>query len=244
MGATRPEWRVSLEPGDVVSVSATYKVGRASWYESMGIMPLAVTQANDPAARDPFFDAAAVEEMYEQGGILTHGRLPENIDAKAGKNLRLPDPRKLKSRGRVPRAGLTIDGFGYSLGGYSAARGFPQTLMRPPLVKRGRRVPFTNLEALLGMPDDQQAWHSVTSCRAPCNRGSGIGYPLAAGPIKFDSGQLGYGTGFSQEVTTGSNRFSTPPLRKAGKTYTYFCRIHPFMRGSVRVKAKPKRRNH
>ena len=244
MGATRPEWRVSLEPGDTVSVSATYKVGRASWYESMGIMPLAITQANDPAARDPFDDAAEVREMYEQGGILTHGRLPENIDKKARKNLRLPDPRKLKSRGRVPKSGLEIDGFGYSLGGYSAARGFPQTLMRPPLVKRGRRVAFTNLEALLGMPDDQQAWHSITSCRAPCNRGSGIGYPLAAGPIKFDSGQLGYGTGLSQEVTTGSNQYKTPPLRKAGKTYTYFCRIHPFMRGSVRVKAKPKRRNH
>ena len=31
---------------------------------------------------------------------------------------------------------------------------------------------------------------------------------------------------------------AAPPLTKAGKTYTYFCRIHPFMRGSVRVKDK------
>jgi hypothetical protein len=243
MGATRPEWRVSLKAGDTVSISATYKVGRASWYESMGIMPLAISQANDPLAKDPFDDAAAVEEMYEQGGVLTHGRLPENIDKRARKNLRLPDPRKLKSRGRVPKSGIEIDGFGYSRGGYSAARGFPELLMRPPLVRRGRRVPFTNLEALIGMPDDQQAWHSITSCRAPCNRGSGIGYPLAGGPIKFDSGQLGYGsTVFNQGVTTGSNEYRTPPLRKAGKTYTYFCRIHPFMRGSIRTKGK--RRNN
>jgi hypothetical protein len=182
--------------------------------------------------------------MYDQGGILTHGRLPENIDAKARKNLGLPDPRKLRSRGEVPTAGLEIDGFRYSLGGYSAFRAFPQVLMRPPLVRRGRRVAFTNLEALPGMPDDQQVWHSITSCRAPCNRGSGIGYPLAAGPIKFDSGQLGYGTGLSEDVTTGSNSYRTPRLRKAGKTYTYFCRIHPFMRGSVRTKPKPRRRNH
>ena len=245
MGATRPEWRVSLKAGDIVSISATYKVGRASWYESMGIMPLAITQADDPAARDPFDHAADVEQMYEQGGILTHGRLPENVDKKARKNLRLPDPRKLKSRGRVPKSGIEIDGFGYSPGGYSAARGFPQLLMRPPLVRRGRRVPFTNLEALVGMPDDEQVWHSITSCRAPCNRGSGIGYPLAAGPIKFDSGQLGYGSPpWNSGVTTEPNQYRTPPLRKAGKTYTYFCRIHPFMRGSVRVKAKPKRRNH
>ena len=43
------------------------------------------------------------------------------------------------------------------------------------------------------MADTDQVWHSITSCKAPCNRGSGIGYPLANGPIKFDSGQLGYG---------------------------------------------------
>jgi len=180
--------------------------------------------------------------MYEEGGILTQKRLPENIDAKARKNLRLPDPRKLRSRGRVPAAGLEIDGFGYSLGGYSAFRGFPQLLMRPPLIRPGQRVAFTNLEALPGMPDDEQVWHSITSCKAPCNRGSGIGYPLAAGPIRFDSGQLGYGSApWNSGVTTEPNQYTTPPLRKAGKTYTYFCRIHPFMRGSVRT--KPKRRN-
>jgi hypothetical protein len=71
----------------------------------------------------------------------------------------------------------------------------------------------------------------------------GIGYPLADGPIKFGSGQLGYGTGGSSEVTTGSNVYTTPPLKKRGKTYTYFCRIHQFMRGSVRVKPKPKNRS-
>ena len=38
------------------------------------------------------------------------------------------------------------------------------------------------------------------------------------------------------EVTTGTERVRDPALPKAGKTYTYFCRIHPFMRGSVRVK--------
>ena len=89
------------------------------------------------------------------------------------------------------------------------------------------------------MPQAQQAWHSITSCKAPCNRGSGIGYPLANGPVKFDSGQLGFGTGLSSEVTTGTDEYETPPFTDPG-TYTYFCRIHPFMRGSVRVQ-KPSR---
>ncbi len=243
MEATPREWRVRLKKGDVVSIDSTYDVKKASWYESMGILPLAVTTFNDPAAKDPFDDDAAVRAMYEQGGILTHGRLRENKDKKAGKDLDLPDPRKLRSKGRrVPTGGIDVDGFRYLTGGYSAFRGFPTSFMRPPVVKPGSSVTFTNLDALPDMSDEEQAWHSITSCRAPCNLGSGIGYPLAQGPIKFDSGQLGYGTGTSTEVTTGSNVYTTPPLTKPGKTYTYFCRIHPFMRGSVRVADKPKRK--
>ncbi len=241
MEVTRPEWRISLKGGDTVSINTTYDVEDASWYESMGILPLAVAGAGDPAARDPFDDAAAVQAMYDQGGILTHGRLPENIDAKAGKKLKkIPNPLKLASKGkRVPEGGLTIDGFDFSVGGYPALGGggfFRNGWARPPVVKPGETVDFTNLDALPGQPDPQQVWHSVTSCKGPCNRGAGIGYPLAAGPIKFDSGQLGFGTLASSEVTTGSNTYTTPPLTKPGKTYSYFCRIHPFMRGSIRVK--------
>ena len=126
MTATRRSWRIALKQGDTVSIDVTYDVDRASWYESMGIMPLSITSAADPAARDPFEDAAAVQAMYDEGGILTHGRLPENIDAKAGKNRDLPDPRKLRSKGRrVPADGITIDSFVYSKGGYSATRDFP-----------------------------------------------------------------------------------------------------------------------
>ena len=236
MEATPREWRIHLKGGDTVSVNSTYDVDKASWYESMGILPLAVSNVNnDPLAKDPFDDAAAVQAMYDQGGILTHTRLQENIDKKADKDLGLPDPRNLKSKGKVPKKGLKINGFGYSLGGYSAFKGFPTSEIRPPIVQPGSTVTFTNIDALPEMSDEDQAWHSVTSCRAPCNRGSGIGYPLAQGPIKFDSGQLGFGSSFSSEVTTGSNIYTTPPLTKPGKTYTYFCRIHPFMRGSVRV---------
>ena len=43
-------------------------------------------------------------------------------------------------------------------------------------------------------------------------------------------------------MTTGSNIYTTPPLTKPGKTYTYFCRIHPFMRGSIRVAGGRQRR--
>ena len=242
MGATPRDWRISLKAGDTLSINVTYDVSKASWYEAMGILPLAYANANDPAAKDPFDDDAAVKAMYDEGGTLTHGRLPENIDAKARKNLHLPDPRKLKSKGRrVKSGGIKIQDFLYSLGGYSAVKGAPTSLMRPPVIRPGQTVTFTNNDALFGAPDNDQIWHSVTSCKAPCNRGTGIGYPLARGPVKFDSGELGYGSGTSSGVTTGSNVYTTPPLTKPG-TYTYFCRIHPFMRGSIRVKPRAKHR--
>jgi plastocyanin len=239
MEATRRSWRIGLKGGDTVSIDATYDVKRASWYESMGILPVAVAAPGDPRAKDPFEDRKAVKKMYEKGGILTHGRLPENIDRPAGEKLGLADPRKLPIQpGSVASSGIQIDNFLNSPGGYTARSGFPSAPMRPPAIESGDTVTFTNLDALPTMPQTEQAWHTVTSCKPPCNRGPGIGYPLAGGSIKFDSGQLGFGKGISSEVTTGSNVYTTPPLTKPGKTYTYFCRIHPFMRGSIRVAGK------
>ena len=70
--------------------------------------------------------------MHDEGGILTHGRLPENVDRKARKDLKLADPRKLRSKGRrVPKGGLQINGFVYGPGGYSAFRGFPTIRFDP-----------------------------------------------------------------------------------------------------------------
>ena len=85
-----------------------------------------------------------------RGGILTHGRLPENIDTKADKDLGLPDPRKLKSKGKVPKSGIDIDGFRYQLGGYSAFRNFPGSRMRPPTIKPGKRRQLHEPDALPG----------------------------------------------------------------------------------------------
>lgn len=249
MKATRPSWRIEVKPGDEVRVSATYDVSKASWYESMAIMPCSyVPGHNEPGSADPWDDSSQAQAMLDAGGILTHGQLVENIDDKANKPLGLADPRKLPNGRMVPKSGIKlIDSF-FTLGGFSAQRGFPASAMRPAIIRPGQSVKFTNLDALSSSSVFDQTWHSITSCAAPCNRGSGIGYPLANGPVKFDSGQLGYAT-FGQEgqdgvtntgVVTGSNVFTTPRIRKAG-TYTYFCRIHPFMRGAFRVAAAKKK---
>jgi plastocyanin len=48
--------------------------------------------------------------------------------------------------------------------------------------------------------------------------------------VVFDSGQLGN----AGQPTAGRVTWSTPTDLPAG-TYTYFCRIHPFMRGGFEV---------
>jgi plastocyanin len=245
MKATPPKWRFRLKEGDVLWINSTYDVRRASWYESMGIFPVSYSTAPDPAARDPFDHPQAYEQMTAGGGVLTHGRLPENVDSKARRKLGIADPRKLRDGRRMPGSGIEVESFFYGparggpLGGFSSVRGFPARQMRPPVLAQGSSITFTNLDAVAGSPEEQQVWHSITSCKPPCNRGAGIGYPLAGGPGDFDSGELGYGVGASAGVTTGSNVYTTKQFKRRG-TFTYFCRIHPFMRGSFRVRSKRK----
>ena len=215
MTATRPKWRVAVKKGDVLSVSATYDSRRASWYESMGIMPVAFS-AHAPGGVDPF------SGKLERRGRLTHGHLPEN-DNHGGERGGLADPRTMSA---VPALAdpLAITDFLYGQG--DLLRGGAAS--RPPEVPAGQSLTFVNRDAA------RTIFHTITSCRAPCNRTTGIAYPLADGPVVFDSGELGFGP---QGFTPAANRdtWSTPPTLGAG-TYSYFCRVHPFMRGSFRVK--------
>jgi len=97
-----------------------------------------------------------------------------------------------------------------------------------PVVDRGEAIVFDNLEAAA-------IYHTVTACKAPCNGPTGISYPLANGGPDFDSLELGYGP---PGATAASNRQAWT-LQTAGfepGLYTYFCRVHPFMRGVFGVR--------
>jgi plastocyanin len=214
MTATPQNWRVAVKKGDVLSVSGTYDSRTTSWYESMAIMPVAMTLA--PAGGvDPFTRSTAVR------GVLTHGHLPEN-DHHGGSATTLPDATKLPDGPRLPT--VDIAGFAYKQGDLS----FSGAVGRPPVVSPGQALTFVNEDAT------RNVFHTITACRAPCTATTGIAFPLANGSTEFDSGELGFGpAGF----TPAANRkqWQTPPTLTDG-TYTYFCRIHPFMRGAFRVK--------
>ena len=220
MTATPPDWRVQVRRGDILSVSGTYDTRRASWYESMAIMPV-MYNVGGTTGKDPFTTRVDVP------GKVTHGHLPENNNHGGGRFSGLPDVRDLLGRPLANGNGsIPIQGFVFGQGDLSS----PGRAGQPALVRRGRSLTFVNRDAR------QTIFHTVTSCKAPCNRTTGIAYPLANGRVDFDSGELGFGP---QGFTAAANRatWDTPKRLKPG-TYTYFCRVHPFMRGAFKVKPK------
>ena len=211
MTATPDDWAVAVKAGDELSISTTYDTSRASWYESMGLA--VVWMYNGPGGTDPFTGT------INQKGVLTHGHLPEN-DNHGGEATALADPRETAS-GPLS-TGISIGSFEYGAGDL-AAKG------KIPTVAAGQSITFDNLDAA-----DQNVWHSVTACKAPCtavdrHRVS----PRRRRPSQFDSGQLG--TAGAPDRRARDLEHARPTSTRG--TYTYFCRVHPFMRGAFRVRA-------
>jgi hypothetical protein len=255
MSASAPGWRVHLRRGDILSTNATYDTTRASWYEVMGIMVTGIT-TDDEGGVDPF------TQTVDQTDYLTHGRLKENEDPAATRrvNTAYNDVSTMRQGPFASR--VVIKNFTYDPGDLT----YPGRQGLPPSVRQGTSLTFVNED------NTATVFHTITACRAPCNKGSGIGFPLANGRGLFDSGELGYGPTLSGNVLgdTGETIPITPvidtptakvncrgggptglvtiitngcvgtatwrtPKNLSPGTYTYFCRIHPFMRGAFRV---------
>jgi plastocyanin len=212
MTGTPRNWRVKLRKGDVLSVNATYDTTRGSWWESMGIM--VAYMANSGPGDNPF------KTRVDRPGTVTHGHLPEN-DNHGGGATTMPDPRLLPDGPENPGF-VDLMNFRYQLGDLNLG----DPARNPPVIRPGQTLTFRDAG------DDQKGIsHSITSCKAPCNRATGIAYPIADGKVQFESGTLGT----ASPPATGALQWSTPSNLAPG-TYTFFCRIHPFMRGAFRVK--------
>jgi hypothetical protein len=238
-----PFWGVRVEPGDVIRGNAVYDTTQQSTYENMGIAVslLAPDDANGTptaAGLDPFDPAVTLDDTLEcdSGGIAA-GRLCH--------------------RGRVTHGHLAEnDNFGGASGTWSAKRGRPASdvgmaafvylpgdlsmlsMTGVPTVKLGESLRFTNLDTPLDV------YHTTTACAFPCLGQTGTAFPIANGRtsagrlVEFDSGELGIGvpaiTGAKNEIT-----WSLPVTPEAGfargEIVTYYCRIHPFMRGAFEV---------
>ncbi|MGH2727811.1 MAG: cupredoxin domain-containing protein, partial [Actinomycetota bacterium] len=161
-----------------------------------------------------------------QRGQATHGQIPTSGNHGSSSGIdptdwaAMPDGQHLND--------VLIGGFTFGL----TDQGLVLGLEKVPFIKLGEKITFHNLDTAAYM------WHTITRCAAPCTGPTTVDYPIADGGsgsitgamdvMDFDSTQLGIGTGPSQHVSWGFTPNQTG-------TFTFFCRVHPSMRGVFRV---------
>lgn len=259
------DWKVKIKPGDIVRLNATYDSEYASWYENMGIVMAWVAPKDphgspgiDVFEDDVTIDAgvpttAVTTPGYRKAtcepdldgpkktlclrGQVTHGHLKEssNFGGCRGKCPPLP-----KEEGPEV-TDIVMPAFTYGIAdmGVIGTNGVPR-------VKRGEPVRFWNSDTFLDV------WHTVTRCAEPCTGATGLDYPMADGgngnpndKMDFDSTEIGYGVFYSPASgQIGSDKpidealqdglfWEFTPTRTG--TYSFYCRIHPSMRGAIKV---------
>jgi hypothetical protein len=240
-----PNWGVRIEPGDVLRSNATYDTSIASVYEAMGIAvgylaPDLPDGTPTAPGIDPFAVATDPEPECPSGGLLadpptlcvkgwpTHGHLSENDNyggPSAETTLNAPDgPATTR---------VEVTGFTYLPGDLATVgtAGIPQ-------VKLGDSVRFTNEDAA------GDIYHTITPCRFPCLGSTGTAFPLADGrtslgrDLDFDSSELGFGIptiGAAKQALTWDLPVTAADGYEPGEIVTFFCRVHPFMRGAFEV---------
>ena len=239
-----PYWGVRVKPGDSLRSNVTYDTNIQSTYENMGIAVTLMapnTEDGKPTAPgvDPF--KAPVDSSHtcrsrglqakrptlcNQAGVVTHGPLPEN-DNYGG-----ADGEWTATTGSSANGNVQIANFLYEPGDLSMI-----DMTGVPTVKLGDTLNFNNL-------DGAAIYHTVTSCGFPCLGPTGTTFPIANGltstgrSLDFDSGELGIGT---PEIGPAKNTLQWGlPITgedgyKPGEVVTYYCRIHPGMRGAFEV---------
>lgn len=213
MTATPPDWRFVLKRGDRLSLRAVYDTTHP-WYEAMGIVFGWGRRLTDAEAAA--MTAARPNPCATTPGVVTR-EMPVQMPVFGGDGDPLWDPTALPASG-PPVTEIDIAGFTYQ----------PGNVGEPPaVVKAGQPVVFRNVDAAAGI------YHTVTECDGPCNLSTGQSYPKAA--WGFESRQLGYGP---PEITPAAQRSTwtfTPPASLANQVISYYCRVHPPMRGSLKV---------
>ena len=238
-----PFWGVRVEPGDALRSNVTYDTEIQSTYENMGIAVTLLapdTEDGEPTAPgvDPF--KAPVDRsktckskglkadrptLCNQAGLVTHGPLPEN-DNYSG-----PQGKWTATTGS-PTGNVTIGDFLYQPGDLSTI-----SMTGVPTVKLGQTLGFTNV-------DGAAIYHTATSCAFPCLGPTGTAFPIANGTtstgrsLDFDSGELGIGApaiGPAKQTLQWNLPVTEDEGFKRGEIVTYFCRVHPSMRGAFEV---------
>jgi len=254
-----PFWGIRVKPGDEIRISGTYDTERAATYENMGIAIGAIAPNEDGTPTAPGLNPFKARRL--KGKICTslnrrltvpvsklralrkrHG--PNSKDP-AFCNRGLPTHGHQEANGNHGGPGGTWNA---QPGGQTSDVAVANFLYEPgdlttlsmtgvPQVKLGTNLRFTNIEGAA-------IYHSITSCGFPCLGQTGAAFPLADGStssgrqLDFDSSELGFGTpgiGPAKQTLNWELPVTREEGYESGETVTYFCRIHPSMRGAFQV---------
>jgi hypothetical protein len=237
-----PLWGVKVKPGDILRSNAVYDTTIQASYEDMGIAVALLApntsegkstvgygvnpfQAKRDESRNCDSGGATKGIMCMRGGV-THGHYKENG------NYGGPNGTWTAAKGPETNQ-IGIANFLYEPGDLStkSTTGIPQ-------VKLGSNLTFFNAEG-------GGIYHTITTCKFPCLGQTGAAFPLADGQtnkgrdLDLDSAELGVGPPY---IGAASQRldWATPVTEqqgyKPGEVVTFYCRVHPFMRGAFEVK--------
>ena len=245
-----PFWGVRVRPGDKLRSNVTYDTKLQSTYENMGIaVSLLVPDDENGKPQAPGVNPFRVKtdrskKCYRKGGlrragiqkkkkkrvlctqgVVTHGHMTENGNRGGPSG-------KWEAASSGEANEVAIANFLYLPGDLST-----RTSNGIPKVPLGESLRFTNFEG-------GAIYHTITSCKFPCLGQTGAAFPIANGrtsakrKLDFDSSELGFGTpaiGPAKQTLNWSIDVTKEEGYKPGEVVTYFCRIHPFMRGAFEV---------
>lgn len=214
---TRPGFRAKVRTGDRIALNGVYDATDHAWWDAMSFTGFYIDEADKPGPGE------ACSVVDTEGGDPTDGIPNRAWEGIPDRLCNFPGyaacdrPEEPASLPGIPTERVVIGAFSFVPGDLGHRNA-------PAQVTRGTKLEFVNADMA------QYVRHTVTSCPRPCNGDYVANYPLPDGV--FDSGYLGW------EPTTDGKQvpaWTLDTTALASGRYTYFCRVHPWMRGSFEI---------
>lgn len=231
MGLSRYDWRAYVHKGDRLAINGGYLAKSYAYPDAMVFAGVYVDRSAPPPPGSgcaPFLEKhphASMDQVLHTGINHPWSIYPDQMRCAHCDH---PEAR--------PKPGPATDTVHIAdmqyLPGNAGTSGSPAG---PPVVTQGQSLTFLNedyAESLMR--------HSISTCREPCNgMGMATNYPLYDG--RFDSGVLGWMFEDAYVSTQTTPRWTLDTSGMRPGYYTFFCRLHPFMRGSLYITPKDDR---
>jgi polyvinyl alcohol dehydrogenase (cytochrome) len=218
---THPAWRAPVRKGDRIRISGTYYNKGKAWYYAMTHAGFYFDYEQPPKGRCKPYIVPGYKKKVKDPTEGVPNRPWTMKDEYCGWKgaPACEKPEEVPGEDAFVRQNTVhIANFQYLPGDRASATG-----SKIPSVIQGEKITFVNEDQFANIR------HSVTTCPWPCNGRYVANYPHADG--RWDSDTLGYDV---IDGGTPNPTAETPPDLQPGM-YTYFCRIHPWMRGAFRI---------